>query len=141
MIRNELLKKHQEDSLNENSLVEKEQEIYNLRDEVARLKSMISSQKLISASEAKPSAKSDTSLEMLLRNSDSFANDYLRNLNLKPSAYEKSLYEPNFGGSFKGEKSSMGMPKYPEGGQQYSSSVPSISSKFFIFRQGLVVKY
>ena len=84
MLRNELMKKYETDNQSASSISEKEREIYALKEEIAKLKSGIPVQNMTMTHDKPSVAKPGTSLEMLLNNSDSFATDYLYNLNMKP---------------------------------------------------------
>ena len=86
MLRSELMKKYETDNQSASSISEKEREIYALKDELSKLKSAIPNQNITMTRDKPSVAKPGTSLEMLLNNSDSFATDYLYNLNLKSQA-------------------------------------------------------
>lgn len=89
MLREELHKKHQDNSHSATSLADKDNEIFALKAELARTKAMLSSQP---SRELGSEFKNNSSLEMLLRqNSDSFAHDYLKNLNVRTQKDEGSF--------------------------------------------------
>lgn len=77
-LKDELMNRLDINNQNATSIADKDQEIYSLSNEIARLKSIINSQKSGASAETQP-FKPPSTLEMLLnKNTDSFAADYLR---------------------------------------------------------------
>lgn len=77
-LKDELMNRLDINNQNASSIADKDQEIYSLSNEIARLKSIINSQKSGASAESQP-FKPPSTLEMLLnKNTDSFAADYLR---------------------------------------------------------------
>lgn len=88
MLKDELMNRLEANNQNANSLADKDQEIYNLTTELARVKAMVNNQKAREPVDSQP-FKPPSSLESLLRqNSDSFATDYLRSLAYKGQSSE-----------------------------------------------------
>jgi chromosome segregation ATPase len=80
MLRDELLKKHQDNNQNATSLADKDNEIFSLKAELARTKALLSTQAPKDQYEKYSNSKS-SNLDMLLKqNSDSFASDYLNSM-------------------------------------------------------------
>lgn len=83
-LREELLKKHQDNNLSTSSLADKDNEIFTLKAELARTKALLSTQ---SASNEALSVD-----HLLTQNSDSFASDYLRNMHMKAQEERSNFF-------------------------------------------------
>jgi len=92
VLREELLKKHQDNNQNATILAEKDNEIFSLKAELARTNALISTQR--ETQEEPKSNPNKTNLDMLLKqNSENFASEYLRGIQNRVAPEENSLFK------------------------------------------------
>jgi hypothetical protein len=83
-LREELLKKHQDNNQSTSSLADKDNEIFTLKAELARTKALVAT---------KTTTNEGLSVDHLLtQNSDSFASDYLRNMHMKAQEERSNFF-------------------------------------------------